>query len=645
MSANNFLKNPLKDPSLYEKVYQESISDNDSFWLRNASCVDWVKYPSVANESSFSPDVEIKWFEDGILNACYNCVDRHAENTPEKVAIIFEKDEPGTAEKITYKDLYKNVCKFASVLKSLGVKRGDIVTIYLPMIPEVVYAMLACARIGAAHSVVFAGFSANALGSRLSQANSKLLITTEQSLRGGKITSLKNNVDIAINADGVVLEKILLVGETGEKTQDKIEEFSYSKLSEIVSIDNRYEEMNAMDPLFVLYTSGSTGKPKGVVHGTGGYMVYASITHKLVFDLQDDDVYFCTADVGWITGHSYGVYGPLCNGSTIVLFQGTPTYPDASRFWNIIDDHKVSIFYTAPTALRSLVKFGDEFVEKASLKSLKVLGSVGEPIDPATWHWYYEKIGKKNCPIMDTWWQTESGGFLICPLYQSEYQKPSCAAKPFFGVQPVIMDDKEPILKPNEKGSLCIKMSWPGQTIGVLGDKEYFKQSYFSSYEGLYTSGDGAKFDNENDIWILGRMDDVLNVSGHRFNSAELEQAIASHDAIVEACVVGFPHDIKGQGIFVFAIPHNNISLQSDILVKELRNHIRTVIGPIATPDGILLVPDLPKTRSGKIIRRILRKIASDEFDNFGDTATLSNPECLVKIINSYKIMMENEKK
>ncbi|MDR3285244.1 MAG: acetate--CoA ligase [Holosporales bacterium] len=635
MTKNNF--NPLKNPASYQKEYNESLENNNAFWLKQTSILDWIQPPTIANGSDFSKSTDVKWFEDGKLNACYNCVDRHAQKTPHKTAIIFEADQPGKTIHITYRELYEKVCQFSGVLKALGVKKGDVVTLYLPTIPETIYAMLACTRLGAIHSVVFAGFSATALASRIVQAKPRLIITTETNSRGGKTFSLKKNVYEALKENLLnknnTVEKVLLVGQSLEnKNTDSvsinIKEFNFESLSKLTQPVYDYAEMCATDPLFILHTSGSAGIPRGIVHSTGGYLVYVALTHKFVFDLQENDVYFCTADIGWITGHSYGVYGPFANGATTVLFQGTPTYPDASRFWKIIDENKVTIFYTAPTALRSLRSLGDDFVNHASLESLRILASVGEAIDPSTWQWFFEKIGKSHCPIMDTWWQTESGGVLICPLLKQP-QKPGCAAKPFFGIEPRILHEVGG--NPEEKEALWIKQSWPGLAMGVWGDQQCFKQSYSS--ENFYNSGDGAKIDEDGDIWVLGRIDDVLNVSGHRMSSAELERAVISHPAVSEACVVGYPHDIKGQGIFVFAIPRNNVSIQSEHLCEGIKQNIRKEIGPIATPDVILLVSDLPKTRSGKIVRRILRKIVSKDFENLGDTTTLGNPSCIETII------------
>lgn len=627
-------QNPLKVQSAYQEEYQRSLQDPESFWLQQAKRLDWIYAPTVADRSQFEPEAKIRWFEDGKLNVCYNCVDRHLPLYAQKTALIFEPDEPGNSQSLSYQDLYVKVCKLANILKSLGVQKGDIVTLYLPMVPELIYAMLACARIGAVHSVVFSGFSAESLAGRLIFSQSKIILTQSLSQRGGRTISLEKNVNEALKNHHTNIQTILLMdSSSSEKKDHHPQALFYKSLEKMASDHCDCVEMSALDPLFILYTSGSTGKPKGVLHSSGGYLVYVSLTHQLIFDLNPHDIYFCTADIGWITGHSYGVYGPLSNGSTLVLFQGIPTYPDASRYWKIIDEHNVSLFYTAPTALRSLMRLEESFLQNASLKTLRILASVGEPIDPATWEWFYHKIGHNQCPIMDTWWQTETGGILICPLLQNLHQKPSCAAKPFFGIIPSIINEKGVVVNTiGQKGHLCIKKSWPGQALGILGDSQYFQQSYFSTNKGYYTTGDGAKFDQDNDIWILGRIDDVLNVSGHRLNSVELEQAVMSHTLIAEACIVGIPHDIKGQGIFVFAVPHKGITLNSEVLSREIKNIIREKIGPIATPDHILIVQELPKTRSGKIVRRLLRKIASGDDISQEDTSILMNPKSLQNI-------------
>jgi acetyl-CoA synthetase len=602
--------NPLYNDASYKRWHEASLQE--SFWIEQAQQLDWIQFPTKTNGSRFHSHAEISWFEDGTLNVCYNCVDRHLHS--QKTAIIFEPDECGKTERISYQTLHQKVCQMANALKKLGIKKGDIVTLYLPMEPSIIYSMLACARIGAVHSVVFSGFSSHALSDRLVQSRSKVLITKRASQRGGRSISLKENVDSAIqeSASVGVLPVVLL-------TDDVYSESSASEFSD----ECPCEEMSSTDPLFILYTSGSTGCPKGVVHSSGGYLTYVATTYRLIFDAKPNDVYFCTADIGWITGHSYGVYGPLVNGATLVLFQGVPTYPDASRFWKIIDEQRVSVFYTSPTALRSLRKSSQDFIEQANLSSLRILASVGEPIDPATWQWFYERVGHQNCPIMDTWWQTETGGVLICPLVQKSGQTPSCAAKPFAGIVPTIVPCKisDSI---EQSGQLCFKNSWPGQFIGILNDPEYF-QTYFQN--GVYASGDGGRIDSDGNVWILGRLDDVINVSGHRLNSAELEQAAGSHPDISEACVVGYPHDIKGQGLCVFAVVRSGVDVNT--APQSITFQMRQIIGPIAAPDKVIILPELPKTRSGKTVRRLLRKIAEGCNVEHEDTSTLVNPEAV----------------
>lgn len=598
-------ENPLYNEESYKHWHESSFQD--AFWLEQARYIDWTRVPTMANRSRFNSPAEVRWFEDGTLNVCYNCVDRHLLSN--KTAIIFEPDECGKSERITYKVLHQRVCQTANALKKLGVKKGDIVTLYLPMDPSIIYSMLACARLGAVHSVVFSGFAPHALSERLVQSRSKFIITKTASQRGGRIITLKKNVDDAIqesSKSGVVPTVLLM---------DDI----HNGLSDLPN-DCPCEEVSSTAPLFILYTSGSTGRPKGVVHSSGGYLTYVAITYRLIFNSKPDDVHFCTADIGWITGHSYGVYGPLANGATLVLFQGVPTYPDASRFWKIIDEHGVSVFYTSPTAMRSLRKAPREFVEGANLGSLRILASVGEPIDAATWQWFYDKVGHAKCPIMDTWWQTETGGVLVCPLVRASGQKPSCAGKPFAGIAPVIVPSKDSD-RAEHSGQLCFKSSWPGQFIGVLNDPEYF-QTYF--HDGVYMSGDGARIDSDGNIWILGRMDDVINVSGHRLNSAELEQAASGCPCVTEACVVGYPHEIKGQGICVFIVVSGAIEPQ--VAQQAIVFQMRKNIGPIATPDKVIILPELPKTRSGKTVRRLLRKIAAGDDIEHEDTSTLINP-------------------
>jgi acetyl-CoA synthetase len=644
------IKNPLSKKTAYQSWYKSSFSE--SFWLEQAQRLHWIVSPKIANRSRFSPTAEIRWFEDGILNVCYNCVDRHLSHNAEKAAIIFEPDECGHAERISYAMLHQKVCEVASALKRLGVQKGDIVTLYLPMDPSIIYSMLACARIGAIHSVVFSGYAPHALAERLAQSQSTVIITKTTSQRGGRTITLKSNVDAAIKENANLgrnnVSVVLLMDDvnTAEPQQSSFLSFfatdtPKSALEEVENASSEApvtislntlepsgecpcEPMRATDPLFILYTSGSTGRPKGVVHSSGGYLTYVAMTHELIFDIKQDDVYFCTADIGWITGHSYGVYGPLANGSTFVLFQGTPTYPDVSRIWDIIDRHKVSIFYTAPTALRALKETDPKFLQQASLKTLRVLGTVGEPIDERTWQWFFREVGHKTCPIMNTWWQTETGGVLICPLVEN--QKPSCTGQPFAGVA---LLQKTPALDKKEGASLlCITESWPGQLIGIFNDSKYFQQAYF--LDGVYVSGDGARTDEDGDFWILGRTDDVLNVSGHRLNSAELEGAVSSHPAVVEACVVGCPHEIKGEGIFVFVVlrSENDAATARQDLTTQMRN----IIGPIATPDKVLPVTDLPKTRSGKIVRRLLRKLASKDDLSEEDLSMLANPQSVATI-------------
>lgn len=619
-----------------------ALKDSEAFWLEMAQRIDWVKKPTKANGSVFSPQATIRWFEDGELNVCYNCLDRHLPRLANKKAIIFEADEPGHARAITYKQLHEEVCRMASILSSLGVKKGDVVTLYLPMIPELVVAMLACARLGAIHSVVFSGFSSEALAERLAMTKSRWLLTVKQSRRGGRIHDLWANVQKALLSGivegGAPVQKILLLdGDSHEKSSvEGAQVIPYETLKPLASTTCPCVAVQATDPLFVLATSGSTGKPKGVVHSSGGYLVYASLTHQAIFDLKPEDVYFCTADIGWITGHTYGVYGPLANAATLVLFQGVPTYPDVSRFWRIIDEHKVTLFYTAPTALRSLKAYGDEVVAKSSLKTLRVIGSVGEPIDPPTWQWAFDVIGHGQCPIMDTWWQTESGGVLLCPR-PTLPQKPGCAAKPLFGAQPVLLKGQEVVTEPEREGALCFSESWPGQAINIWGDPAYFQKTYFDEHPGYYTSGDGAKRDADGDFWILGRLDDVLNVSGHRLNSAELEQAVMAHSLLAEACVVGLPHAVKGQGICVFAVLKPAVSVSGEEIALQIKQLVRQKIGPIATPDRVVLVPDVPKTRSGKIIRRLLRKLAEGKDLAVENTSTCANTDCLEGLKEAWK--------
>ena len=616
-------------------MYEQSVSDPAKFWGEQGKRLDWIKPYTKVKNTSFNPgSVDIRWFEDGTLNVSANCIDRHLAKRADQVAIIWEGDNPNESEQITYRQLSERVQRFANVLKKHGVKRGDRVTIYLPMIPEAAYAMLACSRVGAIHSIVFGGFSPDSLQNRVEDAESKLVITADESMRGGKAVPLKKNADIALEkCKGD--EKMLVVRRTGNPIPWK-EGRDFWLHEELLTVDAECppEAMNAEDPLFILYTSGSTGRPKGVVHSTGGYLLYASMTHQYVFDYHDGDVYWCTADVGWVTGHSYIVYGPLANGATTVMFEGIPTYPSASRFWDVVDKWKVTIFYTAPTAIRSLMGSGDDLVKKSSRASLRLLGSVGEPINPEAWEWYYRVVGESRCPIVDTWWQTETGGILITPLPGATALKPGSATLPFFGVQPALVDDKGQFLEGEAQGNLVILDSWPGQSRTIYKDHERFEQTYFSAYPGMYFTGDGCRRDADGYYWITGRVDDVINVSGHRMGTAEVESALVSHAKVAEAAVVGYPHDLKGQGIYCYVTLNSGLS-GDDALRKELVAHVRKEIGPIASPDLIQFSPGLPKTRSGKIMRRILRKIAEDDFGSLGDTSTLADPSVVDDLIGN----------
>ncbi|MGR3461490.1 MAG: acetate--CoA ligase [Roseovarius sp.] len=623
------------DAETYARMYAESIRDPEGFWGEHGKRLDWIKpYTKVKNTSFAHDDVSIKWFEDGTLNVAANCVDRHLATRGDQTAIIWEPDAPTDAAlHITYKELHAQVCKMANVLKALGIERGDRVVIYLPMIPEAAYAMLACARIGAIHSIVFAGFSPDALGARINGCDAKLVITADHAPRGGRKTKLKDNVNQALlhDTDDV---KCLVVQRTGDQVAWRHDlDFWWHEEAEKVSADCPPEEMGAEDPLFILYTSGSTGMPKGVVHTTGGYLTYASMTHEYVFDYHEGDIYWCTADVGWVTGHSYIVYGPLANGATTLMFEGVPTYPDAGRFWQVCERHKVTQFYTAPTAIRALMGKGTAPVEGSDLSSLRLLGSVGEPINPEAWNWYNENVGKGRCPIVDTWWQTETGGILITPLPGVVTDpKPGSATKPFFGVEPVVLDDQGNELEGAVEGVLAIKDSWPGQMRTVWGDHKRFVSTYFEMFKGYYFSGDGCRRDADGDYWITGRVDDVINVSGHRMGTAEVESALVAHSTVSEAAVVGYPHDIKGQGIYCYVTLMDGVA-PTDELRTQLANWVRQEIGPIAKPDVIQWAPGLPKTRSGKIMRRILRKIAENDFDSLGDTSTLADPSVVDDLI------------
>ena len=619
----------------YQAMYDRSVSDPEGFWSEAGQRLKWMTPFTRAKNTTFGPGpVDIRWFEDGTLNVSANCIDRHLATRGDQVAIIWEGDNPNDSECITYRQLSERVQRFANVMKKHGVKKGDRVTIYLPMIPEAAYAMLACTRIGAIHSIVFGGFSPDSLQNRIEDADSKFIITADEGMRGGKPVALKKNADTAL-AKCKGGEKVLVVRRTGNPipwTPGR-DLWLHDELA-TVAAECPAEEMNAEDPLFILYTSGSTGKPKGVVHTTAGYLLYAAMTHHYVFDYHDGDIYWCTADVGWVTGHSYIVYGPLANGATTLMFEGIPTYPSASRFWDVIDKWKVSIFYTAPTAIRSLMGAGDELVKGASRASLRLLGSVGEPINPEAWEWYYHVVGFGRCPIVDTWWQTETGGIMISPLPGATDLKPGSGTKPFFGVQPALVDDQGKIIEGAGQGNLVILDSWPGQSRTVYRDHDRFEKTYFSVYPGMYFSGDGCRRDADGYYWITGRVDDVINVSGHRMGTAEVESALVSHPKVSEAAVVGYPHDLKGQGIYCY-VTLNFGERGDDALRKDLVMHVRKEIGPIASPDVIQFSPGLPKTRSGKIMRRILRKIAEDDFGNLGDTSTLADPAVVDDLISN----------
>ncbi|NTF33248.1 acetate--CoA ligase [Rhizobium skierniewicense] len=631
-------KHTLIDNDRYLKWYGESVEDPEKFWGKQGKRIDWFKPYTKVKNTSFKGKVPIKWFEDGLTNVSYNCIDRHLKTHGERTAIIWEGDNPYIDKKITYNQLYDAVCRLANVMKKHGVKKGDRVTIYMPMVPEATYAMLACARIGAVHSVVFGGFSPDALAGRIVDCQSTFVITCDEGVRGGKPIPLKENTDKAVEIaarQDVKVDKLLVVRRTGGKTNWSPERDLWYH-QEVASVKAHCEpaKMKAEDPLFILYTSGSTGKPKGVLHTTGGYLVYVSMTHEYVFDYHDGDIYWCTADVGWVTGHSYIVYGPLANCATTVMFEGVPNFPDQGRFWEVIDKHQVNIFYTAPTALRSLMGAGDDFVKRSSRSSLRLLGTVGEPINPEAWEWYYHVVGEDKSPIVDTWWQTETGGILITPLPGATDLKPGSATRPFFGVQPQLVDAEGKVLEGPADGNLCIADSWPGQSRSVYGDHQRFIETYFSTYKGKYFTGDGCRRDEDGYYWITGRVDDVLNVSGHRLGTAEVESALVSHNLVSEAAVVGYPHAIKGQGIYCYVTLMAG-QTGDDALRAELVKHVRNEIGPVATPDKIQFSPGLPKTRSGKIMRRILRKIAEDDFGALGDTSTLADPAVVDDLIEN----------
>jgi acetyl-CoA synthetase len=620
----------------YKEMYARSVSDPDGFWAEHGKRIDWIKPFTKVKHTTYDPhNVSIKWFEDGTTNVAMNCIDRHLAKRGDQVAIIWEGDNPEESKKITYKELHEEVSRLANVLKARGVKKGDTVSIYLPMIPEAAYAMLACARVGAVHSIIFGGFSPDSLAGRIEGCKSAVIITADEGLRGGRKVPLKANSDVAIDKTGDIVKTQIVVKRTGGKIDWKEgRDVWYHEETAKVSADCPPTEMNAEDPLFILYTSGSTGAPKGVVHCTGGYLVYASMTHQYIFDYHDGDIYWCTADVGWVTGHSYIVYGPLANGATTLMFEGIPNYPTISRFWDVVDKHGVNIFYTAPTAIRSLMGAGEEPVKKTSRKTLRLLGSVGEPINPEAWEWYYRVVGEERCPIVDTWWQTETGGILITPLPGATKLKPGSATRPFFGVQPQVVDANGNIIEGACEGNLVIADSWPGQMRTVYGDHERFQQTYFSTYPGKYFTGDGCRRDEDGFYWITGRVDDVINVSGHRMGTAEVESALVAHPAVSEAAVVGYPHDLKGQGIYAYVTVMDGIE-PTEALRKELVAWVRKEIGPIASPDVIQFANGLPKTRSGKIMRRILRKIAENEFGALGDTSTLADPTVVDDLIQN----------
>ncbi|HEY7997409.1 MAG TPA: acetate--CoA ligase [Pseudolabrys sp.] len=627
-------KRAFADSVKYEEMYARSIKDPNGFWAEQAKRIDWIKPFSKVKNTCYTGNVSIKWFEDGSLNAAYNCVDRHLAKRGNQTAIIWEGDDPKDDKKITYRQLHADVCRFANVLKARGVKKGDRVTIYMPMIPEAAVSILACARIGAVHSVIFGGFSPDSIAGRIEDCKSTVVVTADEGLRGGRKIPLKTNVDVACEKVGGVTSVIVVKRTNAAVAMKAGRDVYYDDIAKTVPADCPCEEMNAEDPLFILYTSGSTGKPKGVLHTTAGYLLYTAMTHQYVFDYHDGDIYWCTADVGWVTGHSYIIYGPLCNGAVTMMFEGVPNYPTTSRFWEVCDKHKVNIIYTAPTAIRALMQGGDGPVKKTSRQSLRLLGSVGEPINPEAWEWYYHVVGDDRCPVVDTWWQTETGGIMITPLPGATKLKPGSATRPFFGVIPQIVDADGKVLEGACSGNLCIADSWPGQMRTVYGDHDRFIQTYFSAYKGKYFTGDGCRRDEDGYYWITGRVDDVINVAGHRLGTAEVESALVAHPKVSEAAVVGYPHDIKGQGIYAYVTLMAG-EQPSDDLRKELVGWVRKEIGPIASPDLIQFSPGLPKTRSGKIMRRILRKIAEDESGNLGDVSTLADPAVVDDLVNN----------
>ncbi len=627
--------NALVTPKEYEDLYTRSINDNDGFWKKQGERLDWIKkYSKIKDIKYSSTDVNIKWYYDGELNVSENCIDRHAKNNPNKIAIIWEGDDPKNTLKITYKELLLNVSRTANALKELGIQKGDRVTIYLTMIPELAYTMLACARIGAVHSIIFGGFSSESIAGRITDCKSEFVITADEGIRGGKTIPLKKIMDEALKNSSNI-KKCIVVKRTGNiVNMEKERDVYLDDILKDVSDHCEIATMNAEDPLFILYTSGSTGKPKGVLHTSGGYLVYASMTHEYIFNYKENDIYWCTADIGWVTGHSYIIYGPLANGATTLMFEGVPNYPNFSRFWEIVDKHKVNIFYTAPTAIRALMREGDKPVKKTKRDSLKLLGTVGEPINPEAWKWYFEVPGNSNCPIVDTWWQTETGGILIAPQTGAIELKPGSATKPFYGIKPSIVDKEGNELDGECEGMLCISQSWPGQMRTVYGDHKRFISTYFSQFDGKYFTGDGCKRDKDGYYWITGRVDDVIIVSGHNLGTAEIESAFVSHKNVSEAAVVGYPHDIKGNGLYCYVSLNVGVE-QNNNLIKELKNVVREKIGPIATPDIIHFTSGLPKTRSGKIMRRILRKIAANEHDQLGDTSTLADPSVVDDLISN----------